>query len=280
MKRLSIAALLPLCTALTLSLLACDKGGDETNPPDEGDTAPAETGEAAETGEGEEEPERAPPPEQAEDPAELAQAQAAYMKGDYQTVIGLQGQAESLTEENQARANAILSSWVSMAHSMELPENGKDLAERAVAQSEVVWDDNEVRQLAHLAHASYLAAVAVFDEALGEATAATDVTDGPYGELALLVRAEVELNLAFDENGKIVAPEKLEAAKADYAAVAASSDPALAGRANVGIASVHKNQGKKKEACAAATAAKESYESADVTDYLKEVPKLLMDWGC
>lgn len=277
MKRLSIAALLPLCTLLAASLFACDKGGDETNPPDEGETAVAETGDAPDTGD---EPERAPPPEQDPDPAELAQAQEAYMKGDYQTVLGYQGQAESMTAESQARANAILSSWVSMAHSTELPENGKDLAERAVAQSEVVWDDDEVRQLAHLAHASYLAAVAVFDEAYSEAVAATDVADGPHSELALLVRAEVELNLAFDENGKIVAPEKLEAAKADYETVTGSSDPAIAGRAHVGIASVHKNQGKKKEACEAATAAKEAYETAAVADYLKEVPKLLMDWGC
>jgi hypothetical protein len=139
-------------------------------------------------------------------------------------------------------------------------------------------EDPEVQQLAHIAHAAYL--IGVQDPAGAQAELEGVVgNEGAYGMFGRLVLAEAHLNQAFgvgDKDMQVVAPEKLEDAKAQYQAVADNGDSdLLKAHAHEGLAAVADYLGNKDEACSHAQEADKLYAAGGASDGVREVPSLL-----
>jgi hypothetical protein len=270
-------SLMLVLTAFALAAPGC-KDTKETTNPDEVTTKTPEP-------EPEPEPEPTALPPQDPDPAELATLYDRYLKGDYAAVASEAGALrDSLTADTQVRAHAMASAIMALAAAEELPEDGKDAAEQAVADSDRL-DDPEVQQLAHIAHGVYL--VRVQDPTAGQAELVEAVNfAGPFGALAQLMLAEAHLNQAFgvgDEDMKIKNPGKLDEARTAYqAALDAAQDAGsqlLMAHAHEGLAAVAKYKGEKQEVCDHAQQAEDIYVAAGATDYVREVPSLLASEG-
>jgi hypothetical protein len=266
MKRSLPTSLLVLLAA-SLALGACKKE-EPTTPPDDGGTGGVTEPEPEGGGE------QIPP--QDPDPAELAANLEAYELGKYEEVgNALTPLVESWTGDTQMRMNAIGSAILALALTEGLAENAKAPSERAVSLAEKLGDD-EVEQYARIAHGAYLLGVEDATGALEELDKAVAL-DGPRTELAKLFLAEATLNLAFDAEGKITDKAKLDEAGALYQEVAdgASSDIVKA-HALEGLAGAHKYKGERDKVCEPAKAAADLYESAGASDYVKEVPSILL----
>lgn len=267
----SLRAALPLLCLSTLLLFGCKKEGDTTPPDDGGGDVGGEGGE--EGGDGDETPTVVP---QDPDPPELAANLEAYELGKYEEVgNALTPLVESWTGDSQMRMHAIGSAILALALAENLAENAKDPAERALEIAAKLGDD-EVEQYGRIAHGAYLLGVEDTPAALDELDKAVAL-DGPRTELAKLFLAEAKLNSAFDAEGKISDRTKLDEAAALYGEVAeGSSADIVKAHALEGLAAAHKYKGEKDKVCEHAKAASELYEATGASDYVKEVPSLMM----
>ena len=262
-----------LISLLTLAALAvapaCKK--EPTVTPDEvatgdGDTTPEEVP-----------PEDAPLPDQDPDPAEIADLYQRYLQGEYAAVVQAATDLRaSLSADTQIRANALAGSIAALAAAEEVPEDGKAGAEQALLDGQRL-EDPEVRQLAAIAHATYL--VRIHEAAAGqtELEAALGL-GGPYQSLNNLMLAEAHLNQAFglgEEDTQIKHPERLDDAQAAYEAALDGSAPLLDGQAHEGLAAVAKYKRDKDQVCAHAQQAEDLYAANGASDYIREVPSLL-----
>ncbi|NVB38365.1 hypothetical protein G6O69_11035 [Pseudenhygromyxa sp. WMMC2535] len=268
--------LIPLCCLLTLALApACKKDGETQNP----DEAAAEP-QADENLDAAAEQEAAPAlPAQDPDPAELADLYARLLIGDYEAVASDAAELRAtMTADTQIRANGLLAGIEAMAAAKVIPENGKYPSEEAIIAGERLGDP-EVLQLGHAAHAAYLIGVLEATAAQAEVEAVVG-NEGAYAELAHLVLAQAHFNQAFgtgEEDTKIVNPGELDAAAAEYEAVAASSDPAIQAQAHEGLAVVYNNKSDKAKTCEHAATASELYTSAGASQDLLEGITYLAD---
>ncbi|PRQ04077.1 hypothetical protein ENSA5_11250 [Enhygromyxa salina] len=250
---------------------ACKKEQETTNP-DEVETA-AEGGDETP----EETPEVDALPEQEPDPEEIAALYQRYLQGDYEAVRQeADALREGLTADTQIRARALASSLAALAAAESVPEDGKATSEQAVADGERL-DDAEVRQLALIAHATYL--VRVHEAAAGQAELESALElGGPYASLNQLMLAEAHLNQAFgvgEEDSQLKHPERLDDAKLAYEAAIDGSTPILAGHAHEGLAAIAKYQRETELICEHAQKAEDVYAAEGATDYIREVPSLL-----
>ena len=278
--RLLLTPALTFALALTLSA-GCKKTEDSQNP----DESAGESGEVAATGEGAEgegEAEAEPAlPEQDPDPSELEALYTRYLQGDYEAVVAeAEALRAGLSADTQIRAHAIASSIAALAQAENVPEDAQASSEQAVADGERL-DDPQVRQLGHIAHATYL--VRVHEAAKGQAELdAALKLGGPYDGLNYLMLAEAHLNQAFgvgDEETQIKDPAQLAEARSMYEAALASGDALLLGHAHEGLAGVAKYKNEKDKICEHAQAAEDAYASASATAYIREVPALLAKSG-
>jgi len=269
---------LTIPTALLLALAfapACKKTQDTDSPDTTG-------GEAVDAGDGGEvdpgdEAEQPALPEQEPDPPEVAALYQRYLQGDYDAVASEADELRaSLTADTQVRAHALLSSIAALAAAEAVPENAEASSAAALADGERL-DDAEVRQLAHIAHATYL--IRVHDAPAGQAEleAALEL-GGPYESLNYLMLAEAHLNQAFgtgDKDMQIVEPTQLDEARSMYEAALAGGDVLLQGQAHEGLAAVAKYKNEKDAACEHVQQAEDLYAEGGASDYIREVPALL-----
>jgi hypothetical protein len=260
-----------LISLLTLAALAtapaCKK--EPTVSPDEvatGDTTPEEVP-----------PEEVALPAQDPDPADIAALYQQYLQGEYEAVAQAATELRaSLSADTQIRANALAGSLAALASAEQVPEDAKSVAEQAKLDGERL-DDNEVRQLAAIAHATYLVRVHEAPAGQVELEAALGF-GGPYQSLNHLMLAEAHLNQAFgegEEDTQIKHPERLDDAQAAYEAALDGSAPLLDGQAHEGLAAVAKYKRDKEAVCAHAQQAEDLYASNGASDYIREVPSLL-----
>lgn len=219
-------------------------------------------------------------PPQDPDPAEIAQLYDRYLAGDYEAVVAAAEQLRAgLTADTQIRANAMASAIQALAAIENLPENGKALAEQAVADGDRLADP-EVQQLAAIAHGSYL--VRVHEASSGQAELEKAIAlAGPYGALAQLMLGEAHLNQAFsaEDEDKIENPAKLDDAQTAYQAAVDGGSDILKAHAHEGLAAIAKYKGDKAAICDHAQQAENLYVAANATDYVREVPQLLAGEG-
>jgi hypothetical protein len=263
-------------TLLTLAALAvtpaCKKEPTQ-NPDDVADSGGTEP---------EPEPEGPPPiPAQDPDPAEIATLYARYLQGDYEAVATEANTlAAAQTADTQIRAKALASSIAALASAESVPENGKAGSEQAVADGDRLADA-AVQQLAHVAHGTVL--VRTGDTAGGQTELESAVAlAGPYAGLAHLMLAEAYLNGAFgegEEEDKVVKPEQLDKAKAEYEAALTAAEPILQGQAHEGLAAVAKHKGDKEAICTHVQEAENLYAANGATESIREVPGILAKDG-
>lgn len=261
-----------LISLLTLAALAiapaCKK--EPTINPDEvttgdGDVTP------------EVEPEEVALPPQDPDPAAIGALYQRYLQGEYEAVAQAATDLRaSLSADTQIRANAMAGSLAALAAAEAVPEDAKAASEQALLDGERL-EDVEVRQLASIAHATYL--VRVHEAAAGQVELeAALALGGPYQSLNELMLAEAHLNQAFgvgEEDTQIKHPERLDDAQAHYEAALDGSAPLLDGAAHEGLAAVAKYKRDKEAVCLHAQQAEDLYAANSASDYIREVPSLL-----
>jgi hypothetical protein len=227
-------------------------------------------------------PEEVPPeevklPPQDPDPADIAALYQRYLQGDYEAVAQAATELRaSLSADTQVRANALAGSLVALASAEQVPEDAKIAAEQAKLDGERLADA-EVRQLAAIAHATYLVRVHEAPAGQVELEAALGF-GGPYQSLNNLMLAEAHLNQAFgegEEDTQIKHPERLDDAQAAYEAALDGSAPLLDGQAHEGLAAVAKYKRDKEAVCVHAQQAEDLYAANGASDYIREVPSLL-----
>lgn len=261
---------------LALSVLVLAPGCKKTEETQNPDQITTNTDGDTET---EDEPAKLPP--QDPDPAELAPLYDRYLAGDYEAVVaGAEDLRGGLTSDTQIRAHALASAIQSLAASENLPEDGKALAEQAVADGDRLGDP-EVQQLAHIAHGVYL--VRVHEGPAGQAELEKAIgLAGPYAALAQLMLGEAHLNQAFgtgENEDRIENPAKLDEARAAYQAALESGPDILKAHAHEGLAAIAKYKNEKQAICDHAQQAEDLYVAAGATDYVREVPMLLANEG-
>ncbi|GEM_PF-1044880 len=277
-KRSSLVSPLspPLLTSLALALAllavpACkkDKHDGDTVNPDEASTTDGGEGEGDTAADVEVD---SALPEQEADPAEFAGLYQRFLKGEFAEVATeAQALRATLTADTQIRGNALLAALEGLAAGREIPENGRDVAEEAVAAG-VRLGDPEVQQFAHVAHAAYLTGIHESAEAQAELDAVIG-NEGAYAVLARLYLAEAHLNQAFgvgEDDGKIVAPERLDQAAVEYKKVIGSGDPLLEGRAHEGLAAVYDYKRDKPTACGHLQEADEFLAEGEAGEMLRD----------
>ncbi len=256
---------LALLAALTvLPTTACDKNKGETKDPGD-DVKTDEPGEPTE-------PAEPVIPPQDPDPAEIAQLWDRYLKGEFEAVANeAAGFRTAWSADTQIRASGKAAALQALAAAQLIPENAKEPAESAVAAGDKL-KDADLQQLAALAHASYLIGV---QDAAGAQAKAQAITEGPYAGLARIIQAEAVLNQAFGEgeqDDQIVAPEKLDEAKAQYEAASADASPLIQARGFEGIAAIEKYKGNKKGVCEPAFKAADLFAGAGATEDRSAAP--------
>lgn len=259
--------------ALTVLVLApgCKKTEETTNPDHQITANPDPADEP--------EPDAGKLPAQDPDPAELAQLYERYLAGDYEAVIaGAETLRAGWSADTQVRANALASAIQSLAASEELPENGKALGEKALADGARL-EDPEVLQLAHIAHGTYL--VRVHEAVAGQAELEKALSlAGPYAALAHLMLGEAHLNQAFGpDEDKIENPARLDDARKSYQAALDGGSDILKAHAHEGLAVIAKYKGEKAAICEHAQQAENLYVANGATDYVREVPMLIAGEG-
>ncbi len=263
-----------LTATLLLPASACKKSGsrgdDETqHPEDGGDT------------DGLPEPPDVP---QEPDPPEIATARVAYLLGNYTEVTQSLGPVyEDLKARSQYRAGGLAGAWLALAHARDVVDIGEASAKHAVAMAEKTRDP-EVVCIGHMAMGAVQLGLEDFDAAVTslEAAVAADGAQPADRALARIILAEALIGRAYGAGGgsKLQDPADLEAAKKAYRgaltpATGVAESDMLLGRVHEGLAAIGKYQGKRNEICTHAKAAKEKYEAAGASDYLKEGPDML-----
>lgn len=266
---------LTLCLMLgaTVTTVGCKKKPDETVNPDEATDDGTDDGtvDGAEGDSGEEDP--GPTlPEQDPDPAEIADLYQRLLQGDYHAVAEEAAALRTtLTADTQVRADALAASIQAIASSRDIPENAQEPGEHAVEAGERLGD-SEVLQFAHAAHAAYLTGVQEAAAAQEELEKVVD-HDGAYAMFARLALAESHLNQAFgtgEDDTKVVAPERLDDAAAEYEKVVASGVPLLEARALEGLAAVADYKRDKAAACDYLQQAEDKFAAGDAVDFHHE----------
>lgn len=222
------------------------------------------------------------------DPPQLAEAQAKYLVGDYETVVALlQPVYDDLKARNQYRASAFAATWLTLAHAEQVFENGKEPSEWAAAMAEATAD-SEVAAAAKLARGAYLIGDQEFASAASTLDEAAKAAKTPsLAALAHVLRAEALINGAFQggEDESLQHPEMLDEAKAAYdaAAALAKGDDALSlvlARAHEGYAALANYRKQHDEVCSQATIAIQLYAAKGATRLLQVPAELASDNKC
>ncbi len=256
---------------------ACKKSGDaaSTTPPSDGAASAAD--DATE--------DRPATPPQEPDPPQLAEALAAYLRGDPEAVVAaVEPALPSWTGDGRIRARAVGHALLALARAEDVVEQAEAHA-KAAADEAARLDDPEVAAYARLAEGIFALGVEEFDRAVAalEAAAGDDVPAQPRA-LARILLGQALIGRAYGPGGgsKLLRPEDLDAARKAYeAALAAAADteaaPLLEGRAHEGLAAVAKYKGERDVLCAEAKLATERLTAGEATERLLEGPRLLAE---